>query len=219
MAGGDSFYSNVALLLHCDGTNGATTVPDTGPSPKTLTLNGNAQLSTAQKKYGSASLAFDGAGDYASTPAHADFNFGTGDFTVETWARFNAVGQCTLISNYQGVSNGWTLAMTAANKLFFNCSGDGIDVLGTTVLTTGRWYHIAVARAGTSLTLFLDGAVETTITDSQNITSTLSLVLGRDGIAFNSGYFNGYLDEVRITKGVARYTAAFTVPSQAHPNA
>jgi len=81
----DTYYSNVSLLLHCDGSNGSTTFTDNSPSPKTVTANGNASVSTAQSKFGGASAVFDGTGDYLSLDGSSGFAFGTGDFTIEFW--------------------------------------------------------------------------------------------------------------------------------------
>lgn len=214
---GDPYWANVVLLLHMDGTDASTTFTDHSSSAKTVTANGNAQIDTAQSKFGGASGLFDGSGDYLSLTSHADFNFGTADFTIEGWVRFNSLtGAQSLISNYQNTSNGFSLEMSAS-KLQFNATGDGVDSQGVTTLSTGQLYHWAVAREGTNLRLFLDGQVEDTDTNSANITSTAILALGRLG-SINADYLNGWLDDVRITKGVARYTANFTVPSAAFPN-
>lgn len=76
------------LLLHCDGTDGSTTFSDNGVTGHTVTANGNAQIDTAQSKFGNASGLFDGTGDYLTIPDHADWNFGTGNFTIDAWIRF-----------------------------------------------------------------------------------------------------------------------------------
>jgi len=81
----DPYYNNVSLLLHGDGANGSTTIVDSSTSPKTVTAVGNAQISTAQSKFGGASLAFDGAGDYLTIPDDSSFDFGFNDFTIEGW--------------------------------------------------------------------------------------------------------------------------------------
>jgi hypothetical protein len=87
----DPYFSNVSLLLHGDGTNGSTTIVDSSASPKTLTAFGNAQISTAQSKFGGSSIAFDGTGDYLSISSSNDLTLGTSDFTLETWARLATV--------------------------------------------------------------------------------------------------------------------------------
>jgi hypothetical protein len=85
----DPYRSQVSLLLHGDGTNGSTTIVDSSPSPKTVTAVGDAQISTAQSKFGGASIAFDGNGDYLDASSSNQYAIGTEDFTVEGWVYFN----------------------------------------------------------------------------------------------------------------------------------
>ena len=87
----DPFFANVSLLLHGDGTNGSTTIVDSSPSPKTVTAVGDAKISTAQSKFGGASIGFDGSGDSLAAPASIS-HFGTGDFTIELWIYRNNAG-------------------------------------------------------------------------------------------------------------------------------
>jgi YD repeat-containing protein len=212
----DPSFENVTLLLRGNGPNGSTSIEDNAPIPHVLTAYGNAQVSTSQSKYGGASLAFDGTGDYLSTPNSADFNFGTGSFTVELFARFaNTTGSQVLLTNYQNPTYGWTLQLYNG-KLIFNCTGDGIDLQGVSSPAAGTWYHVAVTRTGTTMRLFINGALDATSTNSQDCTSTSPLAIGN--LPPYSAYMNGHLDEVRITKGTARYTATFTPPSQEFPH-
>ena len=97
---------NVSLLLHGNGTNGSTTITDSSPTPKTVTAVGNAQISTAQSKFGGASIAFDGTGDYATVPSASAFDFGTADFTVEAWVYRNNSDNIALFSIKRNVVAG-----------------------------------------------------------------------------------------------------------------
>lgn len=217
---GDPYWSNVVALLHMDGTDGSTTFID--ERGHTFTANGNAQIDTAQSKFGGASGLFDGSGDYISTPDSADWDFGTGDFTVEFWVRFNALpvnSVVTMVSTYLS-NTGWEVQYRTdvgeGNRLTFGV-GDARNNFSWSP-STNTWYHIAVARAGTNLRAFIDGAqIGSTLTNSDNLTNTAQLWIG----ALNSGGaiqgFNGWLDELRITKGVARYTANFTPPAAPFP--
>lgn len=217
LAAVDAHYASVVLLLHGEGADGSTTATNNASNGLTLGANGNAQVDTAQFKYGSASLLYDGNGDFWTIGNHADFNFGTGDFTIECFVRFNGVGTAqALASTYQNSTNGWSLELSSA-KMIFNATGDGVDLQGTSTLTTNTWYHVAVSRTGTTLKLFVDGTEEHSVTNSANITSTAVFATGRLG-GLGADYMDGWIDEMRITKGVGRYTANFTVPAAAFPD-
>lgn len=212
----DPNFANVSLLLHCDGTNGSTTFTDNSPSPKTVTVNGNTQISTAQSKFGGASALFDGAGDYIDTPDNSDFTFGTGDWTIEFFFRVTSFANTpTLIDNrfgsyssdlviYNNTGNVFTLYLAGANRA------------SSSSLSTNTWYHIAVSKASGTTRFFLDGVQQgSNYTDSNNYAET-KFRLGANLNGNNS--LDGYMDEMRITKGVARYTANFTPPTVAFPN-
>lgn len=211
----DPYFANVVALLHMNGANKSSTYTDV--TGKTWTRTGSIEITNAAKKFGTGSSYHDGTG-LISTPNHADFNFGTGDFTVEAWAWFTsfATARC-IVGNYQGTTAGWTLQVNSSGKLGFNCTGDGFDVTSASTLVANRWYHLAAARAGTSLKLFLDGVQEASATDSQNITSTAVCAIGRIATVATA-FHGGFIDEVRITKGVARYTGTFSPPLAAFPD-
>jgi hypothetical protein len=187
---------------------------------KTVTANGQTQIDTAQYKFGSASGLFDGNGDYLQLTNDADFTFGTGDFTIDCWVKLNAVGAVQLI--YDGRPSGTNgaypaLAILNTNVIFYYVNA-GIRIQGTTALTTtSGWYHIAVARSGTSTKLFLNGTQEgSTWTDSTNYSSggTGRPWIGADGVqGGTTNNFNGWIDELRVSKGTAHFTSNFTPPS------
>lgn len=213
----DSFFSSVSLLLHGNGSNGSTTITDSGPSPKTVTAIGNAQISTAQSKFGGTSIAFDGSGDYLSIVNNAAFNFQSSSFTVEAWVYVttnNLAGSHCVASNYQDSANGWALQLSNG-KMCFNASGDAPDIIGTTTFSTNTWYHVAVSGAIGSMKLFINGTQEgSTYTGAASLNSTAITTIGGlwAGALFNTLF--GYIDELRITKGVARYTTNFTPPTE-----
>jgi prepilin-type N-terminal cleavage/methylation domain-containing protein len=213
----DPFFSNVSLLLKFNGTNGSTTFVDS-KNGFPITPVGNAQISTAQSRWDGASGLFDGNGDYLNIATNSAFDFGTGDFTVEAWV-------------YPlGILGDWFIASAASTGgLFFGYTnsqgpvGWGIgraniawDFLSGALTTTNTWYHLAVSRSGTNVRFFVDGVqVGATSTNSQSYNiSTGGLNIGSQGPAL---YLNGYIDELRITKGVARYTTNFTPATQAFP--
>ena len=218
----DPHWSNVVLLAHCNGTDGSTTIVDS-TGRHSLTAQGNAQLDTAQSKYGTASLLLDGTGDYVSTGDSADWDFGTGDFTIELWVRFNSIGSAqTFFSNYTGTSQGmgFQYRTDGTSRLNFFTSGDSPTFAFNTSLSTGQWYHIALSRNGTNLRAFVDGTqVGSTLTCSENITDAASVLFFIGSLNGSVQFVNGWLDDLRITKGVGRYTANFTAPTAQFPDA
>lgn len=218
-APGDPYWSNVVALLHFDGTDGSTTFTD--ETGKVWTANGNAQIDTAQSKFGGSSGLFDGSGDYVTTPSSVDWDFGTGDFTIELFARFFAhTSVMTLVGNYENSTKGWSFQRRSDSNTFRFSHGDGALIGAPWTPTDGVWYHMAACRQGTNLRLFVDGTqIGTTVTNSTDISgSAEALVLGALRYSAPIQYFNGWLEEVRITKGIARYTANFTPPTTPFPN-
>ena len=206
----DPDYNSVSLALHLDGSNGGTTFTDAGPANVTVTASGNVQISTAQSKFGDASAVFDGSGDYLSCTLSA---FGTNDFTIETWVRM------TTFANYRMLYESRTSDGDTAGFVWgVNSSGQLFVYLDSFVLTTGTlsattWAHVALTRASGIWRIFVDGALQSgTYSNSANLTRTAV----RIGMDWNTLYgVNGYLDDYRITNGVARYTASFTAPTAA----
>jgi hypothetical protein len=191
-----------------------------------LQTAGNAQISTSVKKYGTGSLAFDGTDDYliSNSPTTDLYAFGTGNFTIEFWLYLNSTSSVQVF--YDGrpaASQGLqpTIYINSSGTLFYYTNVAN-QITGSS-LSTNTWYHIAVSRSGSSTKMFVNGTqVGSTYTDSTNyVNGALRPIIGADG--FNSGFpggnaMNGYIDDLRITKGYARYTANFTPPSQAFSN-
>jgi hypothetical protein len=222
----DPNYSSVSLLLHMDGANGSTTFTDNSPSPKTVTANGNAQVSTTQSKFGGASGYFDGAGDYLSIPDSADFDFGSGNFTIEFWIYFSTTGQTHLICGQADsfLSNGtipFACSRTATNYIIFEAYSGSTNIITlqtTSTVTSSVWYHVAIVRNSNIFKLYLNGIEQQSATSSSALSnSTNPFSIGRLGL-YNGFFFSGYIDDFRLTKGIARYTSNFTPPSQAFPN-
>ena len=187
---------------------------------------GNAQISTAQTKFGSGSMYFDGSGDYLTQPSSQNFNFRTGNLTMEGW--FYQTG---LSSSFPGIvsnslnwgnAGAWGLlsshASSGVRKLQFYCYNADVSnplLLGTTTMSDNTWYYFALTRSGTTFRLFLNGTIEATATFGGTVTSVSSgLVVGINQTAYP---FQGYIDDLRITNGYARYTSNFTPPTSAFP--
>jgi hypothetical protein len=217
---GDAYYPQVAALLHFDGTNGSTTITDNSKNNLAVTSVNGAAISTAQSKFGGSSVFFDGTNDYLSIPNNTEFNFASGTFTVEFWVYFSSVtGERFLVSTYQNSTNGWFVDLYLS-KIVVGFTGDGLDITGTTTISTNTWYHIAVSGTPGSYKLFVNGIQEgSTYTGATALSSTAALYLG---VLVVSGtgyvYFNGYIDELRITNGYARYTGNFTPSTTAFSN-
>jgi hypothetical protein len=183
---------------------------------------GNAQISTSVKKYGTGSLAFDGTGDYLVGPERENFNFGNGNFTIEMW--FYVVSfPNTYIALYDArpaSTNGFYPVISVQNNgtaYFFINSGNAISSSSGAV-STGQWYHLAVAKNGSSTKMFINGLqVGSTYTDTNTYLNPANRpIIGAAGFSLGVDSLNGYIDDLRITKGIARYTAAFTPPTSAH---
>ncbi len=221
MAGIDSYTK---LMLHCDGSDASTTFTDDSASGHTVTANGNAQIDTAQSVFGGASGFFDGGGDYLSISDHADFDFGSGDFTIDFRVRFNALPTDGNFETFYGrdvsahdvqldIKN---TSGTYTIRFIPYISGAKVVVNATwTTPVVDTWYHIAYVRSGTSWYVFIDGTqVGSTGSQSGTLDSTTDNVsIGRH-TSGSPRELNGWLDEFRVSKGVARWTSNFTPPTE-----
>jgi len=180
---------------------------------------GNAQISTSVKKYGTGSMSFDGTGDWLTGVDSVSQQFGTESFTIEGWVYLNALGAARGFISKGTSTTGWSIGVNSSNQLVFSYTATALT--GSTALSGSTWYHFAVVRNGSAsgnLKIYLNGVADATsggaVTDNFNQTSTL--YIGADRVGASA--LNGYLDDIRITKGVARYTANFTPPTRAFPN-
>jgi hypothetical protein len=229
---GDPYFANVVLLMGFEGSDGSTTMPDeSGTAKGNATVTGNAQIDTAQFKFGASSLLLDGSGDRIAFADSDDFTLGTTNaspWTVECWVRWN-----TLTSANRGImgkgsgtpNNEWTLTGSSTiGELAFGISLDGTSfgVLVTTSgasMTTGVWYHLCADKDATGkIRVYVDGVMlgSSTPADSAMVNRAADFVIGAQ-ITTGTVDMDGWVDEVRITKGVARYATdtSFTVPTAA----
>jgi hypothetical protein len=223
----DTNISNVSLLLHGDGTNGSTTIIDTSYSPKTITAFGDAKISTAQSKFGGASLAFDG-NSYVQTVSSPQLSQWSTDFTFEFWIYFNTISSTRNVdiwTNSTSVSDGMTAfyvsTLGAARSLAIGRMGINETRSSANQVTTGIWYHIATVRSGSNLSVYKDGTsiISVAVGSFLETTTQKPLTIGNSfqGGSFNIG-LDGYIDELRITKHIARYTSNFTPPTAPFPD-
>ena len=203
----DPYFSNVVSLLHFDSA-----FPDV--KGKTWTVTDIATTSTSVKKFGVASGYFNG-GYIASAPS-SDWAFGTGDFTVELWLYPGAMPTGYYFSPIGNRSSGtgWCFFFRPSGNLQF--SNGGASAISSSTISTSTWYHAAYSRQGSAGRLFINGVKVAEVVDTVDSSSTNSVCIGRNGTP--TDVWLGYIDDSRVTKGIARYTADFTPPAAAFPN-
>ena len=177
---------------------------------------GNAQISTTQFKFGGASMSFDGTGDWLTAIDTPNLQINAGDFTIEGWVYLNAIGVAYGIVSKGAASTGWSVNVTSGNKLQFSYTASNLT--GATSLAASTWYYFAVVRSGSAtgnVKIYLNGTADATsgsaITDNFNQTNILYVGASRTGTTS----LNGYIDDLRITKGVAR---TITTPTSQFPD-
>lgn len=226
----DPHWASVVLMLHMDGANGSTTFTDSSAAGESMVAVSGAALSTAQSKFGGASLALNGTTDYIEADAASgNYDFAGGDYTVEAWVYSTEAGRRqTIITNRPSVSSrGFVLYKDSSNRLAFErydgVGGASSTNSGSLTIPLNQWVHVAVSRQAKGATnvqrLFVNGQTEGFISGTTSIgASTGLLTIGRNPAAAGRE-FAGYIDEVRITKGVGRYWGGYTIPTAAFPNA
>ena len=207
--------TNTSLLLN--GTNVG--IIDKSQSAQTLTLNGDVKSSTTQTKYLSSSMYFDGTGDYIDLPDFVS-DYGSKDFTVEVWiyptavgtrhnfGDFNSAGQnasSSLVFKFDNDKAKWWIQTTTYNSITSAAS-----------ISANVWTHIALVRNGSTITQYINGNSDGTFNVGSASINQSSIVytLGTGG-DYQSDFYQGYMSDFRVTKGLARYTANFTPPTAA----
>lgn len=212
MAADDSFTK---LLLHADGTNGSTAFADS-TNVHTVTAHGNAQIDTSEKKFGTGSALLLAAGDYLTVPDSDDWNFGTGDFTIDFWTYLGDVtGSRPFI--WQEDGDGQWLLQLSLGTIHFSYVDTGLitraNYSATHMMSNNRWHHISLQRSGSSIFISLDGVfynLTVTVgiggTAMPNFTQPLNIG-GRD---FALG---GRMEELRVSKTLRFISSPFTPPA------
>lgn len=215
--------SYTKLLLHCDGSDDSTTFTDDSGTSKTVTANGNAKLKTSggvSPKFGTAMLSCDGNGDYAKADSHADFNYGTGAFSVDFWFSLSSVGRSHILYSHGGSNEsimiGGVVFVSSGNKLGYYCGGQ--HIIGSTNLSANTWYHVSFegnggADGSRTLKLYLNGVQEGPTTTYNYNFAQRDIYVGANEDSVSECLL-GYIDEFRVSKGIARFNpASFTPPS------
>lgn len=188
---------------------------------------GRVYISTSQKEFGTASMLFDGSGSYASLADSDDWNFGSGDFTIDCWAKWNdhTTSDGLQIIACQKDSGGgeWFIgSLNATTLVILFKNSDGVQIGNyqcNWTPTDGQWYHLAFERSGATGKIFVNGISQTLREYAAFGTSDVGnldgdVLIGR--YRTYDYYFNGWIDEFRISRGIARWTENFTPPTSAY---
>jgi len=164
-------------------------------------------------KYGTGSMAFNGTNSGLLIATSPNFIYGTGDFTIEMWLYLNASGTIALFGHGDGsLANLYLYVNSTTPTVFFNST----NVATGPAISTSSWTHIAVTRSASVLRVFTNGVSGTSVANSTNLIASGPITVGMSATFIQ--LLNGYIDDLRVTKGYARYTANFTPPTAAFPN-
>ena len=216
----DPYLSSVVLFLKGNGTNGSTNIIDRSPTPKTISVFGTAQISTAQSKYGGSSLYFDGTNNcFVGTPVDSIYTLGPDNFTLEMWVYpFSASPNGIMAWN----ANATMPSLATLNPVYSNFSGafsfwrQNATVTGLQQLTINTWQHHALVRSGNNFKWFLNGALTVSFSSSESFTGE-RIVIGTNGVNGFLSFAQFYLSHLRLTKSV-RYTANFNPETDTYLN-
>jgi hypothetical protein len=220
----DRSWNTVSTLLHFDGSHESSSFEDDGPNSFSITNNGTPIISTTQSKFGGSSAYFNGS-SYISLPASDKWNLSSGDFTIEGWIYYTADGQYRGIigSRQNSTGSGWCLYIHP-NGTFYMGSvviGQGYSdrQLNTTSIPANTWTHFAFVKSSDGYRVYLNGVAGSllALTSGLEYQSSQNLVIGALG-SQGEYPFLGYIDELRFTKGLARYSSNFTVQTSAFPD-
>lgn len=229
LAGTDAFAlagidAYTVLMLHFNGEDSSTNFIDSSFSNHTVTANGNAQIDTAQKQFGSASGLFDGSGDYLSLADSDDWFFSSEDFSIDFWIRFNDILSDNICGQWVADGDQSYFQLDPAYMAFYDAQGgDNIGFAGTwAAVDASIWHHIALVRDDNNWYFFVDGSRKNLILTGIGWSATLAnhnavFSIGADKVSgIPRGFLNGWLDEFRVSNGIARWTSNFSLPTSEH---
>ena len=220
ITGGDTYTK---LLLHMDGTDGSQTFVNSSPQAHSITAKGNARIVTAQSEFGGASGLFHGSGDYLSLADSPDWAL-TGDFTIDFWIRFNSLPSPgtneTPYSQVVDANNRYCFSVYNTAGIYqyqMRIVSGGKAIIAADVssngLSTNTWYHIAWVRSGSSFYVFQNGIQASTTQTGPGAGPDLAAAVQIGSYGTTLSYVNGWIDEFRISNGIARWTSNFTPPT------
>ena len=227
----DGDFDSVTFLVKGEGTNGSTTILDSSANNFTVTANGSAQISTAQPTpFGTSDgvLSFPNlSGDYIQAANNAAFQFGSGDFTFEYWLYATNLAGTRQHVNTGAAGGNFSYAILTESialgrgrlRYYLSSTGNSFDIVSGNPfgeIDPNTWNHIALARSGNTITAYLNGVPGNSVTSTAALFNfTTPFYFGTD--AARLFFTPGYISNLRITKGVARYTTNFTPPEAPFP--
>jgi hypothetical protein len=212
------------LVAHFDGVNGGTSSYDSSINTKLMTTNGAGTISTAQSVFGGSSLYLTGGSGGWTVPYSSDWQIPNGDFTIDCWVYHNNASYGgTLIGQYAYNTNvaSWAFyAGATVMQIFYTTTGNAATAVtlssNAITMANGQWYHVACCQKSGVIYFFLDGKLVGSATKpSTAYLATTQLIIGADGTTGTGDPLNGYIDEMRVTKGLCRWTTSFTRPTRA----
>ncbi len=210
--------SNTVLLMHMDGVDNGTVFSD--QTGKTVTRYGDTKTVIGTKKFGSAAAYFDGSGDYLSLADSDDWNFGSGDFTIDAWVYLSDASKPHLIlgQDEDGTHQSFFVVQGSTKYLRLASLNNTytIDAVTSTInWQTNTWYHIAYVRNGSNQYLFLNGVPQILTTNTLGVWTDFNSPLYVGSLPSNPAIYDlkGSIEELRISKGIARWTSNFTPPN------
>jgi hypothetical protein len=212
--------AHVKLLIHSDTTDTSTTFTDSSRlGTHTITAAGGAQHKTAQNQFGATSMYFDGTGDYLTIASHTDFNVLEDDFTIDMWVNFGTISNFD-ICDIKGYADGLSFRLREPGGTgYIGCYLENNSHTWAWVPATGTWYHLALIRYGSTIKCYVDGTALTNTAGGNPSGQSIAqgaLQIGKELTGGTAQNYQGYIDEFRFSKGVARWTENFTVPYKAY---
>ena len=224
---GDPYWDSVSLLINCDGGS----IADASQYGATVGTSGTPTASTTAPKVGSHSVNIPGSADYLTTPTSSNLDIQSGDWTLEYWMKLGGTwstsnqmyfGQGTGTDDYWHISNHWT----TTSDIYMAVRSGGSTWVTTVVSSAGAvnqsdaaWHHYAFCNDSGTLRIFKNGTQigSGAFTGNASITNNFFIGAGLAGPGYEpaTALQDHYIDDFRLTKGVARYTSAFTVPAYA----
>lgn len=226
----DPHFANVLLLCGFEDTDGSTSFVDESSYARTLTAIGNGQIDTADFKFGASSYLGDGTTDGVSVPDSADWNF-TGEFTIECWfkvdsSELNTQTKGLITHRASSAEHAWSCGYSTTPGGLVNVfstwrvGGALSTISGTSNLAKNTWHHGAWDRdSGGTIRNYINGTMDGSVSKAGTLDDFAAVVLAIGCYSNTGASAFGWIDEVRITTGVARYASdgGFTVPSAAYP--
>jgi hypothetical protein len=213
------FGSRTKLLLHGEGSDGSTTFTDSSPSAHTVTGHNQVEIDTAQYKFGSSSILFNGG--YLSVPNSDDWT-PNGAYTIEMWVRGYDydIGNNRSILNRKSAGTNYSpfhiVVVSFQPRFYASSNGTSWDIASAKVfgsnMVNSTWTHLEVGWDGSDYYIFKDGVLGATWSNSSTpVARTTPVIIGND--LYNSNYFPGHMDEIRFTNGACLHTSSFTPPT------